>query len=157
MERIRLFSFLVIIYFSLVTFSFGQDNDQIMNLYRQIKDISLNKEKVAEVEGVVLKRDAAIFRLNKGKICLFKPIEGRITGAVFVGEGVFELTPPTEIERYQLKKFTDHETLSEEFDELYLVFSDSAGVELEHKLNFSTGEVTGKFTYHAVLCEVKNK
>ncbi len=146
MKFIRLFSFLLFIHLTLITISFGQNNEQVAKLYDQIKNVSLDEEKVAEVEGIILKRDVAIFRLNKGKICLFEPIDGKITGAVFVGEGIFEFLPPTEIEKNQLRKFTDHETLNEEFEELYLAFSDSTGIELEHKLNFSAGEVPEKFT-----------
>lgn len=145
MKSIKLLSFLLFIHLALMAISFGQNNEQIAELYDQIKNVSLDEEKVAEVEGIVLIRDAATFCLNQGKICLLKSIQGKVTGAVFVGEGVFEFSPPTEIERYQLKKFTKQETLREEFKELYLTFSDTTGIELESKLNFSRGEVPGKF------------
>lgn len=145
MKSIELLLILVVIHFALVSITPALDHEKIIELYDQIKKASLDEEKVAEVESLVLKRDVAVFRLNKGKICLLEPIEGRVTGALFVGEGVFEFSPPTEIEKYQLKKFTEKENLSEEFEELYLWFSDTTGAEIEHKLSFSGGEPPGRF------------
>lgn len=137
MKSIKLLLILVVIHFALVGITSAQDHEKIMKLYDQIKKASLDEEKVAEVESLVLKRDVAVFRLNKGKICLFQPIEGKVTGAVFVGEGIFEFSPPTEIERYQLKRFTGHENLKEKFKKLYLLFSDTTDRELERNLSFS--------------------
>ncbi len=144
MKFIKLLLFLVVIHFALLGISSAQDHEQVMELYDQIKNVSLDEQKVAEVESLVLKRDVAIFRLNKGKMCLFQPIEGKVTGAVFVGEGIFEFSPPTEIERYQLKRFTQQENLSVEFEELYLWFSDTTGTELEHRLISPQVEVSGR-------------
>ena len=133
------------IYFALTVYSSGQDYEQAIQLYDQIKNVSFDEGKVAEVESLVLKRDVAVFRLNKGKICLFQPIRGKVTGAVFLGEGTFEFSPPTEIEKYQLKKFTQQENLRVKFEELYVAFSDTTDLELEHKLSFSRGTVPGRF------------
>ncbi len=145
MKFIKFFLFCLGIHLVLTANSSGQDYEQVMNLYDQIKNVPLDEEKFAEVEDVVLKRDVAVFRLNKGKICLFQPIQGKVTGAVFVGEGVFEFSPPTEVEKYQLKKFTQQENLSVKFGELYLGFSDTTDMELEHKLSFSGSKVPGRF------------
>ena len=145
MKSVKLLLFWLGLHFALTANSSGQDYEQVMKLYDQIKNASLDEQKVAEVGGIVLKRDVAVFRLNKGKICLFQPIEGKVFGAVFVGEGVFEFSPPTEVQKYQMKKFTGEENLSEKFEELYLWFSDTTSMELEHKLSFSKGEVTGQF------------
>lgn len=123
----------------------GQTDKQETMVYEQIKDLSLDGNKIAEVEGLVLIRDAAVFRLNKGKICLSLPVNGKVIGAVFVGEGIFEFTPPHDIEKYQLNRFTGQDSLNESFEELYLLFSDTTDRELEHKLEFTTGEVPGKF------------
>jgi len=144
MKSIKLFLILVVIHFALAGITSAQNHEKIMELYDQIKNVSLDEEKVAEVEGLVIKRDVAVFQLNEGKICLLEPIEGKVTGAVFVGEGVFEFSPPTEIERYQLKRFTEQEQLGEEFKELYLWFLDTTDTELEHKLIFPQVEVPGK-------------
>ena len=45
------------------------------------------------VENLTLQRDAFRFRFQKGVFQFVTPVEGRATGAVFVGEGTWELTP----------------------------------------------------------------
>jgi len=147
MRYIEFLLFWLGIYLVLTANSFGQGYNEVAKLYDQIKNTSFDENKVAELDSLVLKRDAGLFRLNKGKLCLFQPTQGRVTGAVFVGKGVFELSPPTEIEKYQLKRFTNQENLNTEFEELYLGFSDTTGMELEHKLSFSKGEVPIKFEW----------
>jgi hypothetical protein len=145
MGSVKIVLFLVVVHFAWSAISFGQANQQVKELYDLIKNGPLDEKKVAEVQSLVLKRDVGVFRLNKGKVCLFQPILGKVTGAVFVGDGVFEFSPPTEIEKYQLKRFTKQENLSEEFAQLYLMFSDTTDMELEHILNFSEGDVPGEF------------
>lgn len=145
MKPVKLFLLWLGIHFALTAISAGQNFEQAMNLYDQIKNASLDEQKVAGVEGIVIKRDVALFRLNKGTISLIQPIQGKVFGAIFVGEGVFEFSPPTEVQKYQLKKFTGEENLSAKFEELYLWFSDTTSMELEHKLSFSKGEVPAQF------------
>jgi hypothetical protein len=136
---------LVSICLALAANSNGAYAEQVMDLYRQIKNLSLDEQTAARVENLVLKRDVAVFRLNSGKLCFLEPVEGRITGAVFVGDGVFEFSPPTEIERHQLKKFRGQEQLVEEFEELYLAFSDTTAAELKRGADLSKGEMIGRF------------
>ncbi len=145
MKPLNTILLLMVIRFAPVGISLAQGYDQPMNIYEQIKNVQFDKNKVAEVESLVLKRDVALFRLNSGRMCLFQPVQGEVTGAVFVGKGIFEFSPPSEIERYQLKKFTEHESLTEEFEELYVVFSDTTNLELQHKVGFSQGDVPGEF------------
>src|SRR5438045_133975 len=66
----------------------------------------------AAVNNLVLKRDAAVFTLRSGEVYFLPPVEGRVTGAVFVGEGEFSLTPPVECERHSLSLFTGEPSLT---------------------------------------------
>ncbi|MBC7910676.1 MAG: carboxypeptidase regulatory-like domain-containing protein [Pyrinomonadaceae bacterium] len=95
----------------------------------------------ATVNNLELKRDAATFILRSGEIYFLSPVEGRNTGAVFIGEGVLNLTPPTQIEKDSLKMFTDKETLSEEFTTLVIRFSDKTldEVKASSSATFKTG------------------
>src|SRR5688572_10712825 len=63
-------------------------------MYQQLRNITLGTEYVPAA-GLVLKRDAATFTFKSGAFCFTTPVEGKITGAVFVGEGTFSMTPPT--------------------------------------------------------------
>lgn len=78
----------------------------------------------ATVSNLVLKKESAIFTLRSGEIYFLAPVEGRITGAVFFGDGEFTISPPTEIERNSLKIFTDTPELTEQFSSLVLRFTD---------------------------------
>lgn len=149
MRAIKIFylSFLIIIFFiGKKPFSRELKNltgAEILALYGQLKDLELDQTKIAAVENLSLKRDAGLFHLKKGEIYLLQPVSGKITGAIFIGEGTFDFTPPAEIERYQLVKFTDHKDLSVDFKELYLRFSDSTLKEFGD-LSYRTGNIPGE-------------
>jgi hypothetical protein len=115
---------------------------EVLALYGQLKNLELDQTKIAPVKNFILKRDVGIINLEEGEIYLLPPVSGKVTGAVFIGEGTFKFSPPTEIERYQLEKFTGYNNLLTEFKELYLRFSDSTDRELG-RLNFSTGNIPG--------------
>ncbi|MDH4222110.1 MAG: M1 family aminopeptidase [candidate division Zixibacteria bacterium] len=116
---------------------------EISEVYNQLKALELDPAKIARVENLVLKKNVATFHLKKGEIYLAKPVSGKITGAVFVGEGFFEFSPANDIEKYQLEKFTTSSSLKEEFDKLYLRFSDSTDKELL-ALSFEEGNIPGE-------------
>ena len=79
-------------------------------VYQQIRQKSNNPEdftgQVATVNGLLLKRDAATFKFNSGEIYFLSPVEGRVTGAVFLGDVEMGLIPPIEAERRSLAIFT---------------------------------------------------
>ena len=136
---------LIFILLLIVTAS-AQDNNlpDGQEVYRQLKNLELYPNQVAQVQNLTLKKNVATFNFLEGKIYFLQPVLGKTTGLVFIGEGIFQFTPPTEIERYQLKKFTDSEILNARFSELYLRFTDSTFEELTSKLQFVAGEVEGK-------------
>ncbi|HEX8336571.1 MAG TPA: carboxypeptidase regulatory-like domain-containing protein, partial [Pyrinomonadaceae bacterium] len=85
----------------------------------------------AQVAGLVLKRDAATFTLTSGELYFLPAVEGRVTGAVFVGEGEMSLTPPVEYERRSLALFTGEPSLAERFTKLTLRFTDKTYEEVK--------------------------
>src|SRR6267143_6846702 len=70
--------------------------------YQQLRNIGLSGEAVS-VNGFALKRDAGTFHLRSGVVCFVAPVQGKVTGAVFVGDGNFVLDPPSPAERSMLK------------------------------------------------------
>ncbi len=78
----------------------------------------------ATVNNVVLKREGSTFTLRSGEIYFLTPVLGRYTGGVFIGEGEFSIVPPTETEKNSLKIFTNEPTLTEQFSNLVLHFTD---------------------------------
>lgn len=122
-----------------VTSSAARPN--VDSIYQQLRNRSSSPDafsgSVASVSNLVLKRDAATFTLRNGELYFIAPTEGRTTGAVFIGEGEMSLTPPTDIEKQSLALFIDKPTLTEQFSQLVLRFSDKTFDEIKSSSNAS--------------------
>ena len=110
------------------------------SVYQQLRLNADNRDAftgdVASVSNLVLKRDAATFTFGSGEIYFIAPVDGRTTGAVFIGEGELSLTPPTEAEKNSLAIFTDkQQTLTEPFTQLVLRFTDKTFDEIKGSSN----------------------
>ena len=98
--------------------------------YQQLRNITLGSESVS-VKGLNLKRDAATFHLRSGTVCFVQPVQGKVTGAVFDGDGAMSLDAPTASERRSLKLLTKSDEFAEEFNHLVLRFTDSTYDEIK--------------------------
>jgi len=65
--------------------------------YQQLRNVGLSGE-VSTANNLVLKRDAATFTFRSGSFYFLAPVNGKVTGAVFLGNGSFALTPPLEMD-----------------------------------------------------------
>jgi hypothetical protein len=92
--------------------------------YQQLRNLTLGGEAV-KVTNFVLKRDAGRFNLRSGTVCFVAPVQGKVTGAVFTGDGNFVLDPAQESERKSLKLLTKEDEFSENFSQAVLRFTDS--------------------------------
>ena len=97
--------------------------------YQSLRNLSLSGESVS-VSKVELKREAGTFHLRSGTICFVAAVNGKVTGAVFTGDGNFILVPP-ESERRMLKLLTKEDEFSENFSQMVLRFTDSSYDELK--------------------------
>jgi peptidase M1-like protein len=97
--------------------------------YQQLRNITLGGEAVA-VNNLTLRRDAARFHLN-GTVCFVAPVQGKVTGAVFVGEGNLVLEPPLDAERRSIGLLTKEAEFSEKFSEMALRFTDDTYDEIK--------------------------
>src|SRR5579864_2418252 len=75
------------------------NNDAV---YQALRNIKVSSE-VISVNGFRMKRDAGIFTFRNGAFYLLEPVNGKVTGAVFIGDAAFGLTPPIEVERRYLR------------------------------------------------------
>jgi hypothetical protein len=98
--------------------------------YQQLRNIALSGEAVG-VSNLSLRRDAGTFTLKSGTICFVAPVQGKVTGAVFVGEGSFMLDPPLAIERSSLRLLSKKDEFVESFSHLVLRFTDSTYDEIK--------------------------
>jgi Peptidase family M1 domain len=99
-------------------------------VYLALRNATLGAESVS-VTDVELKRDAGTFRFKSGTVCFVAPVNGKVTGAVFMGDGVFLLNPPFESERKSLGYLTKEPEFNEHFERLLLRFTDSTYDELK--------------------------
>jgi hypothetical protein len=106
--------------------------------YQALRNLTLGGEAVS-VTNFDLKRDAGTFHLHSGTVCFVTPVQGKVTGAVFVGEGNFVLDPPFEVERKSLKLLTKENEFSETFTQLALRFTDSTYDEIKKAGNGGSG------------------
>jgi len=97
--------------------------------YQSLRNLTLSGESVS-VSNVELKREAGMFHLRSGSICFVAAVNGKVTGAVFTGDGNFILVPP-ESERRMLKLLTKEDEFSENFSQMVLRFTDSSYDELK--------------------------
>lgn len=97
--------------------------------YLALRNVTLSGEAVT-VSNVELKRDAGTFHLRAGAVCFVTAVNGRVTGAVFIGDGNFVLDPPPS-ERRMLKLLTKEDEFSESFSQMVLRFTDSSYEDLK--------------------------
>ena len=118
----------VVLLFALCAFA-----DQAPNAdpaYQQLRNITVSSESIS-VSDVTLKRDAATFQLNSGTVCFLSPVNGKVTGFIFSGEGRLLLTPPVPAEERSLKLLTKQLEFSESFSRAVFRFTDSTYDELK--------------------------
>ena len=112
--------------------------------YQQLRTLLPGGEVIA-VNNLELKRDAATFSFRSGSFAFYGEVNGKVTGAVFKGDGHFHLTPPTAEERHNLALVNQSEELDEDFDVAVLRFTDATAAEL-HKAAASKGEPDQSYT-----------
>lgn len=98
-------------------------------IYNQLKAFSLNGGAV-EVKGVVLQRVRAQITLD-GVVYLSEPVNGMITGGVFIGDGKFVAeTPPNDFEKDNIKRLLGTEVIDSDFKTAVFRFTDDTAAQL---------------------------
>lgn len=93
-------------------------------IYDQLRAFSLTGGSL-EVKGVVLKRVRTQITLD-GTVYLSQPVNGMITGAVFVGEGKFVAeTPENNFEKDNVKRLLGTEIIESDFKTAVFRFTDN--------------------------------
>lgn len=94
-------------------------------LYRLISSLGLDPGKVYNVRDAALDREDIHIALEDGTIAFTRSVNGRITGALFDGEGTVLIVPPNQVERHSLGMFTQSAVLNERFTRAYFRFDDA--------------------------------
>ena len=83
-----------------------------------------------QINGLVLTKDTATFTLS-GTVHLLKPVNGRVTGAVFLGQGTMKYVPPIAAERSMLRNLTRGEEFEETFERAVFRFTDDTAEKIK--------------------------
>jgi hypothetical protein len=74
-------------------------------LYRQISNLGLDAKQVYNIRDGAIDREDVHISLDDGTIAFTESVNGRITGALFEGEGTVLIVPPNQVERHSLGMF----------------------------------------------------
>ena len=116
--------------FLLVPAAQAVDEGDPGRLLAQLSALELAPDDVHRVRDLTLRRDVVSVSFSRGVLAFLEPVEGTVTGAVFIGSGDVLVIPPDDIERHQLHKFTGSPILSERFDAAILRFTDDTREEV---------------------------
>ena len=90
----------------------------------QLSKIRLDKKQIYSVRDITLTRDALSISLNRGALVFTETVEGKVTGAVFLGNGDILAIPPDPAEKQQLFRYTKSALLNEHFETAIFRFTD---------------------------------
>jgi Peptidase family M1 domain/Carboxypeptidase regulatory-like domain len=100
-------------------------------LYRQLRTLGLGD--TFRFDDFTVISDAGTFQFEKGTLTFFLPVEGVVTGAIFLGDGRFHLKPAAPLDRRELSRRIGAEEVDEGFSEVVFRFSGDI------RLNFLPG------------------
>jgi hypothetical protein len=103
-------------------------------LYASLQAIRVDGANIYAVHDLTLRRDGVSFTFAEGKLAFLQPVDGRITGAVFVGRGRVFTVPPDPAERASLARFLKVPLLDAEFWQGYFRFGERAASEIRRQL-----------------------
>ncbi len=115
-------------------------DNEYWRIYNDFLKMKSDQNMVAEVEQLTLQRDVGRFVFTSGKFYLCTPVAGKLVTAIFSGRGYFEFTPPTKIEKEQLKRFYETTVLNKPFKTAFLFFTDTTLSQLKKTLHFRPGK-----------------
>jgi hypothetical protein len=109
-------------------------SDDLLRVYAQLRSLQASDQS-GVAENVAWQRDSATFNFKDGRLTFAAPVAGHVVAAVFIGQGTFELDPPTAIDRHQIERFTKEPRLVENFREATFFFTDNSWDELQKLVN----------------------
>ena len=90
-------------------------------VYRKLRDLGLGE--TFHFDNFTLPLDVGTFQFHTGTLTFLSPVEGVVTGAIFVGEGHFNLKPATTLDAHELSRRIGAAELDEDFTEVVFRFT----------------------------------
>ena len=95
-------------------------------VYRQLRNSGLGE--TFRFDNFTLPFDAATFEFQKGTLTFLIPVNGMVTGAIFIGEGHFHLKAATNLDAQDLKRRAGADEVDEDFTHIVFSFSGEARI-----------------------------
>jgi hypothetical protein len=97
--------------------------------YQALRGASPTGEGI-QVKDFTLARQGGNFHFTQGSFYFYAPVDGKVTGAVFLGNGHFDLTPKDASERHSLSLLNKSGVMAQDFTTLVLRFTDGTDAEV---------------------------
>lgn len=97
-------------------------------LYSSLRSVGLGE--TYRAENVTVTLDVATFHLRDGTLTFLAPVNGVVTGAIFIGDGEFQLQPVTVVDSHELARRAGAPELNEEFTEVVFRFASDSRTKL---------------------------
>jgi len=95
-----------------------------------------------QVKDFTLNRQGGTFHFAQGNFFFYAPVNGKVTGAVFVGSGHFDLAPAEAREQQSLALLNKTGVMAQDFTTLVLRFTDGTAEEIRKASTGSAGAAT---------------
>jgi len=109
--------------------AFAQKQTTALDLNQRLSNVGLDAKQVFNIRNGSLDLEDLHFSFNDGTIAFTETVNGKVTGALFVGDGELLIVPPSQVERQTLQQFTGAAVLSEQFRIAYFRFSDASVID----------------------------
>lgn len=103
-------------------------------LYRSLSTLPVDGAHIYNVHNLVVRRDGVAFTFTDGVLGFLAPLDGRISGAVFIGRGRVFALPPNRAERASVLRFLKVPLVDVDFWQAYLRFEDDTAEEIQRDL-----------------------
>jgi Peptidase family M1 domain/Carboxypeptidase regulatory-like domain len=90
-------------------------------VYKQLRNIGLGQ--TFRLDDFTVQMDAATFHFQKGTLTLLNPVNGVVTGAIYIGEGHLNLKPITSFDAVELKRRSGTSEVDEDFSAVVFRFT----------------------------------
>ena len=90
-------------------------------VYRKLRDLGLGE--TFHFDNFTVPLDAGTLQFRKGTLTFLSPVDGIVTGAIFLGEGHFNLKPVTILDALELKRRVGAPEIDEDFTEVVFRFT----------------------------------
>jgi hypothetical protein len=97
-----------------------------------------------QVKDFTLNRQGGVFHFAQGNFFFYAPVNGKVTGAVFVGTGHFDLAPHETREQHSLALLTKSGVMAQDFTTLVMRFTDGTAEEIRKASAGSAGATTSQ-------------